>query len=43
MGVFSEMVDPATGEELGDVPQAFTHMAVATSYVFTEASLARRR
>ncbi len=31
LGVFSEMVDPATGEALGNTPQAFTHMAVITS------------
>jgi GH15 family glucan-1,4-alpha-glucosidase len=31
VGVFSEMVDPATGEALGNTPQAFTHMAVVTS------------
>ena len=31
VGVFSEMVDPDTGEALGNTPQAFTHMAVVTS------------
>ncbi len=31
VGIFSEMVDPATGEALGNTPQAFTHMAVVTS------------
>ncbi len=31
VGVFAEMVDPATGEALGNMPQAFTHMAVVTS------------
>jgi hypothetical protein len=25
------MVDPTTGEQLGNTPQAFTHMAVVTS------------
>ena len=25
------MVDPTTGEALGNTPQAFTHMAVVTS------------
>ncbi|MET0149704.1 MAG: glycoside hydrolase family 15 protein [Acidimicrobiales bacterium] len=31
VGIFSEMVDPTTGEALGNTPQAFTHMAVVTS------------
>jgi GH15 family glucan-1,4-alpha-glucosidase len=31
VGIFSEMVDPATGEPLGNTPQAYSHMAVVTT------------
>lgn len=31
VGLFSEMVDPSSGDQLGNTPQAFTHMAVVTS------------
>jgi GH15 family glucan-1,4-alpha-glucosidase len=31
LGLYAEMVDPATGQQLGNMPQAFTHMAVVTS------------
>ena len=31
VGLYAEMVDPSSGEQLGNLPQAFTHMAVVTS------------
>jgi len=31
VGLYAEMVDPSSGEQLGNTPQAFTHMAVVTS------------
>jgi GH15 family glucan-1,4-alpha-glucosidase len=31
VGLYAEMVDPLSGEHLGNTPQAFTHMAVVTS------------
>ncbi|MGI9602591.1 MAG: hypothetical protein ACR2QE_11945, partial [Acidimicrobiales bacterium] len=40
VGLFAEMVDPATGEALGNTPQAFTHMAVVTSSEMLTAALA---
>ncbi len=40
VGLFSEEVDTATGEALGNFPQAFTHMALVTSCVHLEAAKA---
>jgi GH15 family glucan-1,4-alpha-glucosidase len=31
VGMFAEEVDPVTGRHLGNIPQAFTHMALVTS------------
>ena len=31
VGLFAEEVDPATREQLGNIPQAFTHMALVSS------------
>lgn len=38
LGLFAEMVDPATGAHLGNTPQAFTHMAVVTSCSYLTAA-----
>jgi GH15 family glucan-1,4-alpha-glucosidase len=40
VGIYAEEVDPATGEHLGNTPQAFTHMALVTS--LSHLSAARR-
>lgn len=36
--LFAEMIDPGTGEQLGNTPQAFTHMAVVTSCSYLAAA-----
>ena len=38
VGIFAEEVDPATGDHLGNTPQAFTHMAQVTSYAHLAAA-----
>ena len=38
VGLYAEMVDPSTGEQLGNTPQAFTHMAVVTSCGYISAA-----
>ena len=38
VGLYAEEVDPATGEHLGNTPQAFTHMAMVTSLAHLSAA-----
>ena len=38
VGLWAEEVDPATGDALGNFPQAFTHMAHVTSSLYLEAA-----
>jgi GH15 family glucan-1,4-alpha-glucosidase len=43
LGLLSEEVDPATGELLGNVPQAFSHIGlVNAAWAIDQAERARR-
>ena len=42
VGLFAEEVDPASGEALGNFPQAFSHMALVTSCAHLTAARAGR-
>jgi GH15 family glucan-1,4-alpha-glucosidase len=42
VGLYSEMVDPANGAQLGNFPQAFAHVALVNSAVRLQGALARR-
>ena len=38
VGIYAEEVDPETGAHLGNIPQAFTHMALVTSCAYLSAA-----
>jgi GH15 family glucan-1,4-alpha-glucosidase len=43
LGLFSEEIDPKTGEMLGNFPQAFTHMGFVTATAALTKALAKRQ
>ena len=43
LGLFSEEVDPETGDMLGNIPQAFTHMGFITAAVNLSRALEKKQ